>query len=146
LSGRLEGKVAVITGASRGIGRAIAERFAREGARVVLVARSRDALEDIAAEIERQGGEAASLAGDATSEAVNSEMVRLAERRFGKLTTLVANMGADLTAPVSETRPEDWDACLASDLKHLFLGARIAIPAMLSAGGGAIVSIASTAA
>jgi len=146
MSGRLAGKVAIVTGASRGIGQAIAERFAREGAAVVLVARTRAALEAIAAGITRDGGAAAVLAGDATTEEVNAEMVGLAERRFGRVTTLVANMGADLTAPATETTPADWDACLASDLKHLYLGARAAIPAMRAAGGGAIVSIASTAA
>jgi hypothetical protein len=124
MAGRLAGKVAIVTGASRGIGQAIAERFAREGAAVVLVARTRAALESIAADITRDGGTAAVLAGDATTEDVNAEMVALAERRFGRVTTLVANMGADLTAAVTETTPADWDACLASDLKHLYLGAR----------------------
>lgn len=146
MAGRLAGKVTVITGASRGIGQAIAERFAREGASVVLVARTREALEAIARGIEREGGAAAVLAGDATTERVNAEMVALATSRFGKLTTLIANMGADLTGPITETTPDQWDACLASDLKHLYLGARAAIPAMLAAAGGAIVSIASTAA
>ena len=146
MAGRLTGKVAIVTGASRGIGQAIAERFATEGARVVLVARTRTALDALAATIARAGGEAAVVAGDATTEQVNAEMISLAERRYGRVTTLVANMGADLTAPLTETTLAAWDACLASDLKHLYLGARAAIPSMLAAGGGAIVSIASTAA
>jgi NAD(P)-dependent dehydrogenase (short-subunit alcohol dehydrogenase family) len=143
---RLEGKVAIITGASRGIGRTTAERFAREGAAVVLVARTRERLERAAAEIEAAGGRAAFLAGDATTEAVNRDMVALALARFGRLTTLVANMGDDLTAPVVDTTSEAWAACLASNLGHLYLAARFALPAMRAAGGGAIVSIASTAA
>jgi meso-butanediol dehydrogenase/(S,S)-butanediol dehydrogenase/diacetyl reductase len=146
MAGRLEGKVAIVTGASRGIGQAIAERFAREGAGVVLVARTRSALEAIAASITRSSGAAEVLAGDATTEELNAEAVALAEKRFGRLTTLVANMGADLTASVADTSPADWDACLASDLKHLYLGARAALPAMMRSRGGAIVSVASTAA
>ncbi|HZR83501.1 MAG TPA: SDR family NAD(P)-dependent oxidoreductase [Candidatus Binatia bacterium] len=146
MAGRLAGKVAIVTGASRGIGRAIAERFAREGAAVVLVARTAERLDEVAAGIARDGGSAAVLAGDATTEAVNARMVELAERRFGRVTTLVANMGADLTATVADTTPADWNACLASDLSHLHLGARAALPSMIAAGGGAIVAIASTAA
>jgi NAD(P)-dependent dehydrogenase (short-subunit alcohol dehydrogenase family) len=144
--GRLAGKVAIVTGASRGIGRAIAERFGREGAAVVLVARTAAALDEVASGIARAGGSVDVLAGDATLETVNAEMVALAQQRFGRLDTLVANMGADLTAPVTRTSPTDWDACLASDLKHLYLGARAALPSMVAAGGGAIVAIASTAA
>jgi NAD(P)-dependent dehydrogenase (short-subunit alcohol dehydrogenase family) len=143
---RLTGKVAIVTGASRGIGEAIALRFAREGASVVLVARTRPALEAIAHQIETEGGAAAVLAGDATTEETNRAMVALAHERFGRLTTLVANMGADLTATVEDTSPAAWDECLASDLKHLFLAARGALPAMRAAGAGAIVSVASTAA
>jgi NAD(P)-dependent dehydrogenase (short-subunit alcohol dehydrogenase family) len=143
---RLTGKVAIVTGASRGIGEAIALLFAREGASVVLVARTRPALEAIAHRIEDEGGAAAVLAGDATTEETNRAMVALAHERFGRLTTLVASIGADLTATVEDTSPEAWDACLASDLKHLFLGARAALPAMRAAGAGAIVSVASTAA
>src|SRR5262249_34263691 len=143
---RLTGKVAIITGASRGIGEAIALLFAREGASVVLVARTSPALEAIAHRIEKDGGAAAGRAGDATSEGANRAMVALARERFGRLTTLVANMGADLTATVEDTSPEAWDACLASDLRHLFLAARAALPTMRAAGSGAIVSVASTAA
>jgi NAD(P)-dependent dehydrogenase (short-subunit alcohol dehydrogenase family) len=143
---RLAGKVAIVTGASRGIGEAIALLFAREGASVVLVARTGPALEAIAHRIEMEGGAAAVLAGDATTEETNRAMVALAHERFGRLTTLVANMGADLTATVEDTSPEAWDECLASDLKHLFLAARAALPAMRAAGAGAIVSVASTAA
>jgi NAD(P)-dependent dehydrogenase (short-subunit alcohol dehydrogenase family) len=146
MEGRLAGKVAVVTGASRGIGEAIALRFAREGASVVLVARTGPALEAIARRIREEGGTAAVLVGDATTEETNRAMVALARERFGAMTTLVANMGADLTATVEDTSPAAWDACLAADLKHLFLGARAALPVMRAAGGGAIVSIASTAA
>jgi meso-butanediol dehydrogenase/(S,S)-butanediol dehydrogenase/diacetyl reductase len=146
MSDRLAGKVAIVTGASRGIGRAIAQRFGREGAAVVLVARTSSALEEVASGFARAGGSVDVLAGDATLEAMNAEMVALAVRRFGRLDIFVANMGADLTASVTKTSPADWDACLASDLKHLYLGARAALPSMIAAGGGAIVAVASTAA
>ena len=101
--------VAIVTGASQGIGRATAIRLARDFSAVVLVARTRTALEAIAHRIETEGGTAAVLAGDATTEETNRAMVALAHERFGRLTTLVANMGADLTATVEDTSPEAWD-------------------------------------
>jgi NAD(P)-dependent dehydrogenase (short-subunit alcohol dehydrogenase family) len=145
---RLAGKVALVVGATRGIGREIAATLAREGARVVLVGRTAHAGEEAAAEINRAaGGErAVFVAGDASREETAVAAVLAATERFGRLDVLVNNAGVDLQRPLAETSLDEWNRCLAVDLGSAFLACKHAIPAMIETGGGSIVSIASTAA
>jgi NAD(P)-dependent dehydrogenase (short-subunit alcohol dehydrogenase family) len=142
---RLAGKVAIVVGATRGIGREIATTLVREGARIVLVGRTASAGEATAVEINRTG-EAVFVAGDASREEVAVAAVLAATERFGRLDVLVNNAAVDLQRPLAETSLEEWNRCLAVDLGSAFLACKHAIPAMIESGGGSIVSIASTAA
>src|SRR5262245_19228730 len=142
---RLPNKVAIIVGATRGIGREIAGTLAREGAHVVLVGRTASAGEEAAAEINRTG-QAVFVAGDASHEETAVAAVLAATERFGRLDVLVNNAAVDLQRPLAETSLDEWNRCLAVDLGSAFLACKHAIPAMIESGGGSIVSIASTAA
>lgn len=139
-AGALAGKVAIVTGASSGIGRATARLFAREGARLVLAARRPDALAAAVAAIEADGGEAVAIAGDVRDEAVAEKLVAAAVERFGGLDVAFNNAG-DLgpMGPTPQVALADWDAALAANLTSAFLGAKHQIPAMLARGGGSVV-------
>ena len=137
---RLENKVAIITGASSGIGRAAALLFAREGARVVVSARREPELAALAEEIAAAGGEAAVLAGDVADPGCASALVELAEARFGGLDVAFNNAGSlGAGAPVTELTLEQWRATLDVNLTGAFLGAKAQIPAMLRRGGGSVI-------
>ncbi|HYE45338.1 MAG TPA: SDR family oxidoreductase [Caulobacter sp.] len=141
---QLTDKVALVTGASSGIGLAIARLFAAEGARVVLSGRRAGPLEAAAEDIRQAGGEAAVIAGDVAEEHVARALVEEALRRFGGLDVAVNNAGtAGPAAPLAETSLEDWRRVIDVNLTGAFLGARHQIPAMLRRGGGAIVFISS---
>lgn len=136
----LAGKVAIITGASSGIGRAAAKLFAQEGARIVVGARRPAELETLAADIAGAGGEAAVLAGDVRDEAFAKALVDLAERRFGGLDIAfnnAATMG-ELGGIIEMTR-ENWVHVLDTNLTSGFLGAKHQIPAMQRRGGGSLI-------
>lgn len=136
----LENKVAIVTGASSGIGRAIARRFAAEGAAVVLAARNGAALADLVAEIAGQGGRARHVAGDVTDPETHARLVALAGEAFGGLDVAVNNAGAvGAIRPLAEISDGEWDEVIATNLTAAFLGARAQIPAMLARGGGSIV-------
>jgi NAD(P)-dependent dehydrogenase (short-subunit alcohol dehydrogenase family) len=138
--GQLAGKIAIVTGASSGIGRAAAELFAAEGAKVVVAARSAAALDELVAYIERRGGEAAALAGDVRDEALARALVDTALRRFGGLDVAFNNAGAVGDAsPVPQIAADAWRETLEVNLTGAFLGAKHQIPAMLARGGGSIV-------
>jgi NAD(P)-dependent dehydrogenase (short-subunit alcohol dehydrogenase family) len=137
----LEGRTAVVTGASQGVGRVIAARFAREGARVVLAARSRERLEETAEEIEAAGGSALVAPVDLR---VAADVDRLA-REVGTVDTIVANSGiAGPTAPLWKVDPAEWAETIAVNLTGTFLLCRALLPAMVGRGAGSVVVIGSS--
>ena len=143
--GRLDGKVALISGGSKGQGAAEAKLFAQEGAKVVLADILDDEGKKIEAEINETGGEAMYLHLDVTSEADWAAAVRAAVDSYGKLDILVNNAGILLRKGVEETSAEEWDRIQDVNSKGVVLGVKAAIPAMREAGGGSIVNISSIA-
>ena len=143
--GRLDGKVALISGGSKGQGAAEAKLFAQEGAKVVLADILDDEGKKVEAEINETGGEAMYLHLDVTSEADWAAAVRAAIDSYGKLDILVNNAGILLRKGVEETSAEEWDRVQDVNSKGVFLGVKAAIPAMREAGGGSIVNISSIA-
>lgn len=133
---RLKGKAAFVTGASRGIGEAIARRFAAEGARVCLAARSADACARIAAEIARAGGEAMAVACDVTRASSYVAALEAAAGRFRAVDILVNNAGTSGLTPVDGSEAEDavWDAIVATNLTALFRVTRAALRFMPDGG------------
>ncbi|NML30472.1 SDR family oxidoreductase [Paraburkholderia antibiotica] len=137
---RLKGKVAIVTGASGGIGRTAAKLFAAEGAKVVVAARREAELETLVAEIVRDGGTAVALAGDVQSEAFAKALVALAVSRFGRLDIAYNNAGIlGEMGPSTEVSEAGWSATLATNLTSAFLGAKHQIPEMIKHGGGSII-------
>ena len=141
--GRLDGKVALISGAARGLGESQATLFAREGARVVLG----DVLEEpgqrVAEQITAAGGDAVFVPLDVTSEADWERALAVALERHGQLNVLVNNAGIALRKTLEQTSGQEWDHVLAVNLKGTFLGTKVAIPAMRDAGGGSIINMSS---
>ena len=132
--GRLDGKVALISGGSKGQGAAEAKLFAQEGAKVVLADILDDEGKKIEAEINETGGEAMYLHLDVTSEADWAAAVRAAVDSYGKLDILVNNAGILLRKGVEETSAEEWDRIQDVNSKGVFLGVKAAIPAIREAG------------
>jgi len=141
------GKTAIVTGASRGIGAAAARHLAELGANVVLVARSSAAIEEIAAEIEANGGNAAAVAGDIAAFETIQSAVDVATDRFGGVHVLVNNAGViDPIARLSDSDPDEWAKVVDINLKGVYFGLRAVIPVMERQGAGTIVNISSGAA
>jgi NAD(P)-dependent dehydrogenase (short-subunit alcohol dehydrogenase family) len=139
-------RVAVITGASKGIGRVMSQRFAREGAKVVCAARSDALVNETVALIRSAGGDAIAVVGDAGVEDGAKTIVDAGVKAFGRLDTLVNNAGdGGPTRPVQDYTTEDWFYTVNSCLTSAYLCSRFAVPAMIAAGRGAIVNIASMA-
>ncbi|HAE49710.1 MAG: short-chain dehydrogenase [Tistrella sp.] len=141
---QLEGKVAIVTGASSGIGYEAAKLFAAEGARLVVVARRREELDRLVEEIAARGGEAVAVAGDVRDDAVARAAVEAAEGQFGGLDIAFNNAGLTGPAvPVTGLDEADWRMVLDVNLTAAFLGARHQIPAMIARGGGSLIFTAS---
>jgi NAD(P)-dependent dehydrogenase (short-subunit alcohol dehydrogenase family) len=136
----LAGKVAIVTGASSGIGYAAAKLFAREGAKLVVGARRQAELDALVAEIEASGGQAVTLAGDVKEEAFATALVAEAVGRFGGLDIAFNNAGilGEMTA-TTELSLAGWTDTIATNLTSAFLGAKHQIPAMLARGGGSLI-------
>lgn len=141
----MNGKVALITGASSGIGRATAELFAANGAKVVVAARRQDELDSRVAEIEARGGQATAIQTDVAVAADVERMVEHAIKTFGRLDYAVNNAGIEgRFAGITDLTEADWDQVLDINLKGTFLGLQYQVRAMLAAGnGGAIVNVGS---
>lgn len=136
----LTGKVAIITGASSGIGRATALLFAREGAKLVVTARRQSELDGLAVEIEGAGGEAVAVAGDVKDESLAKALVDTAIDRFGGLDIAFNNAGSiGEMGSVSEMSLAGWRDTLDTNLTSGFLGTKYQVPAMIERGGGSIV-------
>lgn len=146
MSGRLEGRVALVTGAGSGIGRAAAELFAAEGASVAVVDLRADAAEETTAKIVADGGRALAVAADVCSAADVEAAVGAVVGALGRLDVLYNNAGVSSSGSVADADEDDWDRCLAVNVKGTFLCSRAAVPHLGSAGGGAIVNQGSVAA
>jgi NAD(P)-dependent dehydrogenase (short-subunit alcohol dehydrogenase family) len=148
---RLEGKVALVTGSTRGIGRTIAEMFAEEGAKVVLSGRSADKGEKNAQRIRDAGGEAIFVPLDVADETSVQAAVAATVEAYGPITTLINNAAPTALVnvsfkPVTELSTQEWDDIVRGTGSSMFWTSKYAIPHMLEAGGGSIVNVSSGAA
>ena len=142
----LESRVAIVTGAGRGIGRCIALTLARNGVRVSLASRTLSELETVRHEIEAEGGEAASFPADVTLESDVSSLVKRTVERFGRLDILVNNAGMGIFKPLVETTAGEWDQIMRVNARGPFLLCRAAIPHLRQQTHSTIVNIASVVA
>jgi NAD(P)-dependent dehydrogenase (short-subunit alcohol dehydrogenase family) len=143
--GRIEGKVALITGAASGIGEATAELFAREGAQVMLADVQDELGRKVTERIRDAGGSAQYIHCDVAAGEDVAGMVRATVERFGRLDILYNNAGLGRGGSITEIAEEDWDLVIDVDLKSIYLGCKYAIPEMKKTGGGSIISTASIA-
>jgi len=143
MSGRLSGKMALITGAASGIGLATARRFAEEGATVILADRDEARLPAALAEIQHSSGSHVAIALDVTVEEAWIRAIDEVTRRFGRLDILVNNAGFGRFRSIADTTLEEWRATLAVNLDSVFLGTRHALPLLARSGRGAIVNMSS---
>ncbi len=142
--GRLDGKVALVTGGALGIGRAACLQMAREGATVVVTDIDDDAAADVVTEISQAGGTAAFWHLDVSSEREVREVFAKVEEGFGRLDVLVNNAGiAGTDRPTDEVTLEEWEKVIAVNVRGVFLCTREAVPMMRRAGGGSIINLSS---
>lgn len=140
---RLENRIAVVTGASSGIGKSIAEELVAEGATVVLASNEPELGNDVAASLRDAGGTAVFVDCDITDDSRVESLFADAVERFGGVDILVNNAGVNYSAPFTETEPDAWDATIAIDLRGAYHCSFRAVPAMIARGGGAIVNMSS---
>ena len=143
---KLTGKVALVTGGNKGIGKGIARGLAAEGASLVLTARGADELQQTADELATQGSDVLAIPADATDERQVQEVFRQTMDRFGRLDVLVNNAGAFDGGPIDELSVEAWDKVIAINLRAPFLCTREAMRIMKRQGGGKIINIGSISA
>jgi NAD(P)-dependent dehydrogenase (short-subunit alcohol dehydrogenase family) len=136
---KLKDKVAIVTGATKGIGRACAEEFAREGARVTLAGRSRDPGEAAAEAINARGGQAMFIACDVSDSAQVNHMVEATVEHFGGLDIMLSNAGINNKAEFLDVTEEDWDRVIDVNLKGVFLCGQAAARHMVKQGGGGVI-------
>jgi 3-oxoacyl-[acyl-carrier protein] reductase len=141
----LEGRACVVTGATRGIGLAVAERLCREGGRVLLIARSADALDDAASRCAEAGGEASGLSLDVTAPDAGERLVTAAEERFGSVDVLVNNAGTSKRRGLEELTDDEWNAAWELNVMAPMRAMRAAIPRMVERGWGRVVNVCSSA-
>jgi NAD(P)-dependent dehydrogenase (short-subunit alcohol dehydrogenase family) len=146
MSGRLNGKVAIVSGGATGMGGASSRLFAAEGARVAIVDVNGAAAEQTAAEIRAAGGVAEAFVADVSDEGAVSAAVAAAGGRFGAVTVLFNHAGTLVVKPFLETTVEDWDWLHAVNVRSMFLMTRAVLPQMIAAGGGSIVCTSSISA
>ncbi len=145
MAGKLEGKVALVTGASSGIGEATALALAAEGARVGIAARRRDRLEDLARRIGERGAESLIREADVADEAQARRVVEETHRRWGRLDILINNAGVMLLGTIIGADTEDWRRMVNINLLGLMYATHAALPIMVEQGGGDIVNVSSVA-
>jgi NAD(P)-dependent dehydrogenase (short-subunit alcohol dehydrogenase family) len=143
MPGRLQGKVALVTGGSSGIGEATAKLFAREGAKVVIADVQLEKGQQVASAIQAEGGEASFVRSDVSRDADAKHMVDFTVARYGRLDVLFNNAGVESPKPVVETSEAEWDKVMAVNAKGVFLGTKHAVGAMRKSGGGSIINTSS---
>lgn len=146
MSGALEGQVAIVTGAGRGIGGAVALALAREGAGVALAARSRADLAAVAGAIRESGGSALAIPTDVTQDGAVEALVEQTAGALGRIDILVTAAGVAAFGPVAGTKPADWDGMLAVNLRAAMVCCRAVLPVMQRQRRGTIINVGSIAA
>jgi len=143
MAGQLAGKVAIVTGASRGIGRAISVALAQEGATIVLAARSIQQLQITAEQVTKAGGAAHIIHVELTEEKSIRNLVQVTGEKLGRLDILVNNAGVTHSAPLEQTSTEDWDRCVSVNARAPFILCREALPLLKKSPAAYIINIAS---
>ncbi|OQM76419.1 SDR family NAD(P)-dependent oxidoreductase [Manganibacter manganicus] len=146
MAGRLDGKVAIVSGGATGMGGAASKLFAAEGAKVAVIDRNAEAAAATAAEIREAGGEAEYFVADVSDEGQVGKAVEGAAKRFGPVTVLFNHAGTIVIKPFLEIEVEEWDWLHAVNVRSMFLMTKAVLPQMIAAGGGSIVCTSSISA
>lgn len=142
----IEGKVAIVTGASKGIGKAIAEVFAKSGVKVVLAARTRKVVEQVADDLKETGADVLAIPTDVTDDKAVQSLITETLDVYQKLDILINNAGAGVFGNVIDFDHTDWDTVIDANLKGVFLCSKFALPHLIADGGGQIINVLSIAA
>ncbi len=141
----IKNKIALVTGASKGIGRETALALAREGAHIAISARSEELLQEVAGEIRAAGSKALVFPGDMSDEKAIAEFVEATIAEFGRLDILINNAGVGIFGPIAELSTEDWDTMFNLNMRGVFLMTRTCLPHLRAAGESVVVNVASLA-